>query len=75
MNRIQYLVATFCYTIGNEADHFSVRYFDADGDSFGDCDRVSQLFPDRESAQRFANELSEIGHEQPTVIEVTVFEE
>lgn len=72
---IQYLVAVFCYTIGKETDHFSVRYFDADGDDYGDCDRVSQLFPDYSSAQRFANELAEIGHEQASVVSVTVYEE
>lgn len=73
--RIGYIVATFTYSIGSLTEYFSTHFFNADGDSYSDLDEVTNFFPSHEQAKELVDELVEIGHEQPVIIPVTIFEE
>lgn len=73
--RIEYIVAIFTCSPESLTEYFSVQFFDADGDIYKDIEEVTEFFPSHEKALELVDELKELGHEQPVVIPVTIFEE
>ncbi|HBE17073.1 MAG TPA: hypothetical protein DDW51_05540 [Cyanobacteria bacterium UBA11367] len=73
--RIEYIVAIFTYSIGSLTEYFSTQFFNADGDIYSDLDEVTNFFKSYEQAHEFTAHLIEVGHKQPVVIPITIFEE